>query len=65
MYQTIMEVGDLHAYLWEGLTIISRRVDGPEDVTIGDHIELGLCVVSHFGFEDRIAWWSERKIDLG
>lgn len=58
----MIELGDLHAELWEGMTIAHRRVEGPEDVTVGEHPELGLVVVSHYGLENRIEWFTQRPI---
>lgn len=62
MHLRVIEVGDLHADLWEGLSIIRRHVDGPEDVTVGDHAQFGLAIVSHRGFENSVSWWTERPI---
>jgi hypothetical protein len=63
MHRKQISVGDLHADLWDGLRITHRRVEGPEDVTVGEHAELGLCVVSHQGCEDQIEWFTQRPVD--
>lgn len=62
MHVKAIEVGDEHADLWEGLTITNRHVDGPADVTVGEHAAFGLAVVSHFGLENRIEWFTEQPI---
>lgn len=62
MHEREIEVGDLHADLWEGLKIVSRWVSGPHDTTVGDHPALGRCVVSHYGLDDGIVWITERPI---
>ena len=62
MHVTTMRVGDLHADLWGELEVTDRRVEGPEDVTVGLHPELGLCVISQWGGEDWIEWFTQRAI---
>ena len=62
MHLKTVTVGDLHADLWAGLTVSHRFIDGPEDVTVGSHAELGMCVVSHWGGEDRIEWFTQRPV---
>ncbi|MER2249498.1 hypothetical protein ABS772_06165 [Methylorubrum podarium] len=52
----MIEAGDVHADLWEGLTFLGRWIAGPEDVTIGIHGQYGLCAISHHGYEDQILW---------
>lgn len=64
MHKQDMPVGDQHADLWGGMTALFRHVDGPVDVTVGEHPELGLCVVSHYGFENRIEWFTQWPIQL-
>lgn len=44
------------------MTIHHRRMGGPEDVTVGEHPDLGLCVFSHYGLEDRIEWFTQRPV---
>lgn len=58
----VIELGDLHAELWDGMTITHRRVEGPEDVTVGEHPQLGLCVVSHWGLDGSAEWFTQRPI---
>lgn len=64
MFLKVIEVGDLHADLWERLALIGRHVDGPEDVTLGVHPVFGLCIVRHHGYGDHVEWWTQRLIDL-
>lgn len=52
MHMQQIEVGGLHADLWEGLVVADRWVSGSQDITVGDHPALGWCVVSHHGLED-------------
>ena len=53
---------DEHACLWPALVIHERHIDGPEDVTIGSHPVLGLCVVSHYGASPLIEWMTRVPI---
>ncbi len=62
MHNRVIETGDLHAELWGELVFLDRRVDGAEDVTIAEHPALGLCVVSHYGLENWIEWFTQRPI---
>ncbi|TFZ55930.1 hypothetical protein E4V01_20665 [Methylorubrum sp. Q1] len=62
MHLRVTEAGDLHADLWAGFTIHNRHVDGREDVSVGEHVDYGLAIVSHYGFEDRVEWWTARPI---
>lgn len=64
MHRQVIEAGDVHADLWEGLSIFGRLIDGPEDVVVGDHADYGLAVVSHYGLENEIEWWTQRPIRL-
>jgi len=51
-----MPVDVLHADLWGGLLIEERRINGPEDVTLGWHPVLGRCVVSYSPCASRVEW---------
>lgn len=62
MNRTTIEVGDLHADLWETFKIHCRHIHGPVDVTVGEHPDFGWCIVSHYGFENRIEWFTQRPI---
>jgi hypothetical protein len=62
MHTREIEVGVLHADLWEELVVSGRWVSGPHDITVGDHSALGRCTVSHYGLEDRIVWITERPV---
>lgn len=62
MHPKVFEVGDRHADLWEKLFVVSRRVEGPEDRTVGFHPNFGLCVIDHHGLENRVVWWTARLI---
>ena len=53
---------DEHACLWPDLVIHTRHIDGPEDVTIGTHPQLGLCIISHHGFSPLIEWVTRAPI---
>jgi len=52
-----------HADLWDHLLIHIRHIDGAEDVALGEHPQLGICIVSHYGFENRIRWLTREPID--
>lgn len=54
-----------HADLWEGLKQLARHVEGPDDVTVGEHWALGLCIVSHYGHESHVTWTTAKRIELG
>lgn len=62
MYWTEIAANDLHADLWELLYVRDRYVDGIKDSTVGEHPDLGLSVVSHYGLEDRIEWFTSRPV---
>ncbi|MCP1557277.1 UNVERIFIED_ORG: hypothetical protein M2438_001352 [Methylobacterium sp. SuP10 SLI 274] len=62
MHMRAFEVGDRHADLWGKLSIVSRRVEGPEDRTVAFHPDFGLSVIDHHGLENRVLWWTARPI---
>lgn len=54
---------DQHAALWPDLTILNRYVRGfSDDVTVAEHPELGVVIVSHEGGESVISWTTSRPI---
>ncbi|WP_246748196.1 hypothetical protein [Methylobacterium sp. SD274] len=55
MYMQFLDM-DEHATLWPALDVKARFVKGPEDMTVGMHPSLGLCLVRHYGFESRVEW---------
>ena len=60
-YQQLLDM-DEHAVLWPDLTIRSRCVDGPEDITVGQHPVLGFVIVSHFGLDELVTWTTRKPI---
>lgn len=58
----VIDVGDLHAELWRKLNIWDRRINGCHDVTTGEHPNLGMCIISHFGHDSRVVWLVERAM---
>lgn len=36
------------------MTVLYRRVEGPVDVTMGEHPDLNMCVCPHYGSQSRI-----------
>lgn len=51
-----------HAELWPDLTLLARVVDGMDDITVGRHPVLGVCVVSHRGLESLFSWMTHDPI---